>query len=200
MTERLGLFGGTFDPPHLGHLILAECAIEALALSQVVFVLAADPPHKRDQRLTPAEHRLTMLELAIADNPHFALSRIDLDRPGPHYSVDTVRIAQTQYPGAALFFLMGGDSLHDLPTWHDPAGLVAQATLGVAHRPGESLALDKLVAQLPGLAGHVAFVEAPEIGISATDLRQRAQAGRSVRYQTPDVVRAYIQQHHLYED
>ncbi len=200
MTERLGLFGGTFDPPHLGHLILAECAIEALALSQVLFILAADPPHKRDQQLTPAEHRLAMLELAIADNPHFALSRIDLDRPGPHYSVDTVRIAQTQNPGAALFFLMGGDSLHDLPTWHNPAGLVAQATLGVAHRPGELLALDKLTTQIPGLAGHVAFVEAPEIGISATGLRQRARVERSLRYQTPDAVRAYIQQHHLYED
>ncbi len=200
MTERLGLFGGTFDPSHLGHLILAECAIEALALSQVLFVLAADPPHKRDQHIAPVEHRLAMLKLAIADNPRFAVSRIDLDRPGPHYSVDMVRIAQNQYPGAALYFLMGGDSLHDLPTWRDPAGLVARTMLGVAHRPGEALALDALNAQIPGLAGRVAFVEAPEIGISATDLRQRALAGRSVRYQTPDAVRAYIEKHQLYKE
>lgn len=198
MTERLGLFGGTFDPPHLGHLILAECASDALALSRVLFVLAADPPHKRDQQLAPVEHRLAMLRLAIADNPRFALSRIDLDRPGPHYSVDTVRMAQIQYPGAELFFLMGGDSLRDLPTWHNPAGLVAQAMLGVVHRPGETLALDTLLTQIPELAGRVAFVEAPEVGISATDLRRRARTGRSLRYQLPEVVRAYVHDHHLY--
>ena len=200
MTERIGLFGGTFDPPHLGHLILAERAVEALALSQVLFVLAADPPHKHDQRIAPVEHRLAMLERAIAGNPHFAVSLIDLDRPGPHYSVDMVRIAQNQYPSATLYFLMGGDSLHDLPTWRDPAGLIAQAMLGVAHRPGEALALDKLNTQIPGLAGRVAFIEAPVIGISATDLRQRVVAGRSIRYQISESVCAYIQEHHLYKD
>jgi nicotinate-nucleotide adenylyltransferase len=194
------LFGGTFDPPHLGHLILAECAIDGLALSQVLFILAADPPHKRDQPISSVEHRLAMLQLAIADNPRFTLSRIDLDRPGPHYSVDTVGIAQAQNRNAALFFLMGGDSLRDLPTWHDPAALVAQVTLGVIHRPGERLVLDPLTAQVSGLAGRVAFVEAPEIGISATDLRQRVRDGHSLRYQLPDTVRTYIHEHHLYED
>lgn len=198
--DRVGVFGGTFDPPHLGHLILAETALDALNLSCVLFVLAADPPHKRDQQITPIQHRLPMLEAAIYENPRFALSRVDMDRPGPHYTEETLRLLTAQYAKADLFFLMGGDSLHDFLTWHNPAGILAQASLAVMRRPGAQVELSTLTRQLPSLAGRVVFVDAPQIGISATGLRGCVRAGHSIRYQVPKAVAAYIQAHQLYQE
>ncbi|HIC88581.1 MAG TPA: nicotinate (nicotinamide) nucleotide adenylyltransferase, partial [Anaerolineae bacterium] len=123
---RIGILGGTFDPPHIGHLILAEEAYHQLHLDCVYFVPAGDPPHKRHLHLSPVEDRLRMVTLAIADNPHFVVSRIDADRPGPHYTIDMVRLLRDSLPpGTELFFLMGLDSLADLPNWHDPDRLVA---------------------------------------------------------------------------
>lgn len=201
MTEtslRLGVLGGSFDPPHLGHLLLAEMALDALGLARVLFVPAADPPHKTARVLTPIRHRLAMLEAAVADNPRFAISRADIDRPGPHYTVDMLRLICAEYPGAALYFLLGGDSLRDILTWRDPAGIIAQASLAVMRRPGAKIDLSDLAAQLPGIAERVAFIDAPVVGISATDLRDRIRAGVSVRYQMPDAVIRYIYDHHLY--
>ncbi len=196
--SRLGILGGTFDPPHLGHLILAECALDALHLKAVLFVPAAEPPHKNGDTITPIDHRLAMVELAIAANPRFALSRADLDRPGPHYTVDMLKILGREYPDAELYFLMGGDSLHDLLTWHDPAGIIAQAHLGVARRPDAPLDLTELAAQLPGIVKCVATINAPMIGISATLLRRRIQEGASIRYQVPPEVERYIVENRLY--
>ncbi len=198
--DRLGVFGGTFDPPHLGHLILAECALDALQLSRVLFVLAADPPHKRGQPITPLEHRLPMLQMVIAANPRFALSRADIDRPGPHYSVDSLRLLSTTYANADLFFLMGGDSLDAFPTWHDPSGILAYAALGVMRRTGHETNMTELETKLPELRGRVLFFDAPEIGISATSLRERVHARHSIRYQVPERIADYIHERHLYED
>ncbi len=198
--DRLGIFGGTFDPPHLGHLILAECAVNGLNLSRVLFVLAADPPHKQGQLVTPVAHRLAMLEHAIADNPCFALSRIDIDRPGPHYSVDMLRLLCAEYAESPLFFLMGGDSLDHFLTWRDPAGILDSAQLAVIRRPGAPFDLRELTAQLPSLPDRLQFVDAPPIGVAASDLRDRIHAGQSIRYQVPDAVAAYIHENHLYED
>lgn len=201
MTEtslRLGVLGGSFDPPHLGHLLLAEMALDALGLARVLFVPAADPPHKMARVLTPVHHRLAMLEAAVADNPRFAISHTDIDRPGPHYTVDMLRLVCAEYPGATLYFLLGGDSLRDILTWRDPAGIIAQASLAVMRRPGAKIDLSDMAAQLPDIAERVAFIDAPVVGISATDLRDRIRAGVSVRYQTPDAVIRYIYDHHLY--
>jgi len=195
---RLGLFGGTFDPPHLGHLILASVLADALSLDAVWFVPAADPPHKQNRAISPVEHRLVMLRLAIGDNPLFEVSRIDLDRPGPHYSVDMVTLARQQRPDAEWFFLMGGDSLHDLPGWHQPDRLLELCRVAVQRRPGTDLDLDALARRLPGLRDRVIVVEGPEIALSSTLIGSRVRAGLSIRYLVPESVRAYIHEHHLY--
>ena len=138
-SERIGVIGGTFDPVHYGHLAIAEEVYHELSLSRVIFVPAGEPPHKTEHRITPVRHRLSMLEMAIAPNPHFALSLIDMQRSGPSYTVDTLRLLRQQPgPRAELYFIIGGDSLNDLMTWRDPAGILKQATLVALVRPGYS--------------------------------------------------------------
>lgn len=199
MTARLGIYGGTFDPPHIGHLILAETAVESLNLTQVLFVPAADPPHKPAAAIrVSAGHRVAMVERAIADNPRFALSRIDLDRPGPHYSVDMLRLMQRQHPDAELIFLIGSDSLQALPTWSRPQELLALAQLGVMHRAHFQPDLTALEEAVPGVSKRIVWIDAPLVAIAASDLGERIAAGRSVRYQIPDSVLAYIDEHGLY--
>ncbi|GAB4415885.1 MAG: nicotinate-nucleotide adenylyltransferase [Anaerolineae bacterium] len=200
-TERLGIFGGTFDPPHLGHLILAECAADCLRLSRVLFVPAANPPHKQSSAIrASAAHRLAMTELAIAGNPRFALSRVDMDRPGPHYTVDMVRLLREQYPGAELFVLLGGDSLRDLPTWSRPAELINLAALAVMQRPGVEPDLDALAAVLPGLRDRLHWIPAPPIDLASSAIADLVAAGRSIRYLVPDRVLDYITAHRLYRE
>ncbi len=196
--ERLGLLGGTFDPLHIGHLILASVAAEALALDAVWFVPAADPPHKQGRPVTPASHRVAMVALGIAGNPRFALSRIDVDRPGPHYSADMVALAQQQAPQATIFFLLGSDSLADLPTWHRPDLLLARCQLAVYRRPSAPVDMMALEARLPGLTGHVIWIDGPGVNLSASAIRERLQSGHSIRYLVPETVRTYIDTHHLY--
>lgn len=197
---RIGIFGGTFDPPHLAHLLLAETCIDALHLTRVLWVPAATPPHKNDKMISTAAHRVKMVEAAIKDNPRFDLSLIDVDRPGPHYSADMAGLVADEHPGAALFFLMGGDSLHDLPQWHEPARLLAQCALGVIRRPDDELdkVLPQLYERLPSLDGKLHVVDAPRIEISGTRIRQRVRDGLSLRYRVPDTVIDYIQQAGLY--
>ena len=198
---RLGIFGGTFDPPHTGHLILAETAADDLALDRVLFVPAADPPHKAASDVrAPAAHRAAMVERAIAGNPRFALSRVDLDRPGPHYTVDMLHLLRREHPDAALYFLIGGDSLRDLPTWSRPAELITLATLAVMRRPGYAPDLDALERQIPGLAERVCWIDAPLIELSR-DGDRRADRGRAQRALPPSRrVCAYVEEHHLYRD
>jgi nicotinate-nucleotide adenylyltransferase len=198
---RFGIYGGTFDPPHLGHLILAETAASSLNLETVLFVPAADPPHKLSSAIRiPAHHRLAMVERAIAGNPRFGLSRVDMDRPGPHYSVDMLRLLHQQFPEADFFFLIGSDSLRDLPTWSRPAELIELATLGVMRRPGAAPDLEDLEGKIPGLRQRLVWIDAPLVEISATVIARRIASGQSVRYQVPDAVRLYIEQNGLYRN
>jgi nicotinate-nucleotide adenylyltransferase len=198
---RIGLFGGTFDPPHLGHLILASEACDQLQVKRLLWVLTPEPPHKKDQIITAIEHRLAMLQLAIADDPRFELSSVEIERPGPHYTLDTVRIMKDLNPAADIILLIGGDSLHDLPAWHRPAELVAACdSIGVIRRPGASADLSALESQLPGISSKVRFVDAPLLEIASREIRRRAAQGKSFRYFLPPKVYEYIQIHQLYRN
>jgi nicotinate-nucleotide adenylyltransferase len=198
--KRIGLFGGTFDPPHLGHLILASEAQDQLELTRLLWTLTPEPPHKQDHPVTSIEHRLAMVNLAIEDNPSFELSRVELDRPGPHYTLDTVKIVAEQNPDAEVVPIIGGDSLHDLPTWHRPKELLyACHWVGVMRRPGESANLEELERELPGISSKVHYVDAPLLEIASREIRNRVATGRPFRYYLPPPVYEYIHEHHLYQ-
>ena len=190
---RLGLYGGTFDPIHLGHLILAEACREACGLDRVWFVVAGAPPHKPGGR-TDVAHRLEMVRLAVAGNPAFEVSEIETRRPGPHYSVETLAAVARERPGDELFFLIGADSLVDLPHWREPETILQLAGLVVANRPGFE---PPPIAVPPG-AKPIQNVTIPPIGIASNEVRRRLLEGRSVRYQIPRAVEAYIAAHELY--
>jgi nicotinate-nucleotide adenylyltransferase len=194
----LGLLGGTFDPPHYGHLVLAETARVQLRLDRVLFVVAGLPPHKPGRPITPDRHRAAMVEVAIADNPAFAISRVDVDRPGPHYTVETLSLLRREYPEAELFFLVGGDSLAQFLTWRDPVGILLQARLAVMPRPGYEPDLAALEQVVPDAHDRLAWLDAPFLDISASDLRRRVRKGLSIRYLVPPPVEAYVREHCLY--
>ena len=197
---KLGIFGGTFNPPHIGHMILADTAADTLGLDRVFFVPAADPPHKVGMPRASVEHRVAMVTLAIADNPLFQLSRVDIDRPGPHYAADMITIFAQENPGAELHFLMGSDSLRDLLTWDRPAELVAAAKIVVMSRPVVPPDMDLLNAKLPLLSDRLISISSPEIEISSTNIITRLQNGQSVRYRLQEQIREYIAEHGLYQD
>jgi nicotinate-nucleotide adenylyltransferase len=198
---RLGIFGGTFDPPHVGHLILATEAQYQLQLDRVLWVLTPWPPHKAGQAITPVEERLKLLCTALDDNADFELSRVDLDRQPPHYAVDTVKLLHKAYPATELVYLMGGDSLRDLPTWHEPQEFVlACDEIGVMDRPGREFDLTLLEATLPGLSGRVRFIEAPLLEISSTRLRSRIADGEPCRYYFLPTVYRLIEARKLYRN
>jgi nicotinate-nucleotide adenylyltransferase len=198
--ERLGLFGGTFDPPHVGHLILASEAKSQLELTRVLWTVTPDPPHKQDQFITSLEHRVAMVKLAIQDNPSFELSDVELNRPGPHYTIDTIRLLAELNPNAEIVPILGGDSLHDLPTWHQPKEIVYAAHwVGVMRRPGEEPNLSELERALPGISSKVHYVNAPLLEIASREIRSRVLDGRPYRYYLPLPVYEYINQHQLYQ-
>lgn len=197
--ERLGIFGGTFDPPHIGHLILAEEARAQLRLTRVLWVLTPTPPHKTGQSVSPLAIRLTLLQAAIAENPAFEISRVEIDRPPPHYAADTVQILADSHPQAQLIYLMGADSLRDLPLWKDPQRFVGSChTLGVMHRPGATVPLESLETQLPGITHKVTFIEAPLLQIASSHLRVRISTGKPFRYFLPPAVYYAILSNHYY--
>jgi len=199
MPNRIGLFGGTFDPPHLGHLILASEAQSQLELNRLLWTLTPEPPHKQGQPITSIEHRLAMVNLAIADNPSFELSRVELDRPGPHYTLDTVKLIADQNPDAQIVPIIGGDSLRDLPTWHQPKELLyACHWVGVMRRPSDAANLEALERELPGISSKVHYVDAPLLEIASREIRGRIANGRPYRYYLPVPVYEYINEHHLY--
>jgi nicotinate-nucleotide adenylyltransferase len=198
--EQIGLFGGTFDPPHLGHLILASEAYSQLSLGRLLWVLNPDPPHKQQQVITSVEHRLAMVQLSIQDNPTFELSRIELDRPGPHYTLDTVKSIAHQYPDADITPIIGGDSLRDLPKWHRPKELIqACHWIGVMRRPGEQENFSVLEDELPGISLKVHYVDAPLLEIASREIRTRIASGRPFRYYLHPAVYEYIENNHLYQ-
>lgn len=199
MPERIGLFGGTFDPPHLGHLILASEAQDQLELNRLLWVLTPEPPHKPEQLITSIEHRLAMVNLAIQDNPSFELSRVELDRPGPHYTLDTVQLISDENPGAEIVPIIGGDSLRDLPTWHRSKELLRRSHwVGVMRRPEDSANIEALERELPGIKSKVHYVDAPLLEIASREIRSRIANGETYRYYLPKPVYEYIEQHNLY--
>jgi nicotinate-nucleotide adenylyltransferase len=197
---RLGILGGTFDPVHFGHLLAAEEARVALHLERVLFAPAGDPPHKQGHAILAIRHRLTMVHLAIADNPAFSISPVDIERPGPHYTVDMIQLLRDKWSTHAdeTFFIMGVDSLSHLLTWHQPARLIELCRLAVVARPGYRADLAELKTALPDINTRLDWVEMPVLGISSTDLQRRVSEGRSIRYQVPAVVAMYVAKHRLY--
>lgn len=195
---RLGVFGGTFDPPHFGHLALASAALEQLKLDKVLWVVSGQSPLKLDRALSPAESRAEMVQAAIAGDTAFALSRVDLDRPGPHYTVDTLEILGREFSGAELFFLMGEDSLGDLPKWQRPREIVSRAWLAVARRPGAGFDLNDLGGNIPGVAARIVWVQSPRLAIASSDIQSRIREGQSVREMLPPAVLAVVEREKLY--
>jgi nicotinate-nucleotide adenylyltransferase len=179
-------------------MVLAENALAQFALDRILFVPAGQPPHKPEQPVSAAHHRVTMVERAIADNSAFLLSRVDVERPGPHYTVDMLGILGDRYPDATLVFLMGGDSLKEFIRWFDPSGILEQAQLGVMQRPGCEADVASLVESLPAIAQRLAWLDAPHLDISGTDLRRRVAEGLPIRYLVPAAVEQYVQEHRLY--
>jgi nicotinate-nucleotide adenylyltransferase len=197
--QRIGLIGGTFDPVHIGHLVIADRAREQLHLDRIIFLPAGIPPHKQQGHHAHAAHRLAMLELALAGHANAAVSDRDI-RPGrPSFTLDLLRDFDRDYPDADLFFIIGGDSLRDFPTWHEPDAIIRLATLAVANRPGAEVP-DDVFLQVQGLKQAVAYVDSPLLDISATDLRNRVAAGLSIDHLVPARVIDYIAEHRLYTD
>lgn len=196
---RLGILGGTFDPIHHAHLGAAEEARSQLGLDCVLFMPAGDPPHKPLRPISPALHRVRMVQLAIADRPYFAVSRVDLDRAGPSYTVDALRLLRAEWgPGPQFFFIEGSDSLAEILTWYHPERILELTDLAVVLRPGAAVDVPALEARLPALAGRIHWVRMPLLDISSTDLRARVRDGRPISYLVPPAVEAYIHEHGLY--
>ncbi len=198
---RVGVFGGTFDPVHTGHLILAEQCREQGRLDEVWFVPAPRPPHKEEGVLTRFDQRVEMLALATAGNSSFRIDELEKDRSGPSYTADTLAELRRGHPGHEFFLLVGSDTLADLPNWHEPRRLLESAGLLVMARPGNPvLSADELRGRLgPGAPPvRLEVVETPLIDISSRDLRRRARAGRSLRYFLPRAVECYIRDKRLY--
>lgn len=198
-VSRLGIIGGSFDPPHLAHLLMAETVREALRLNLVLFLPAAQQPLKAGKPATAVEHRLAMTRLAIENNDCFGLSSVDIERPGPSYTADTLRLLRNQWgENCPMWFIIGADSLATLPKWRDPAGIIQLSRLAVVRRPGVTVDIEALERQIPGVKEGVDWVDAPLVDISSTDIRQRVRDGRSIRYRVPEAVREYIEANRLY--
>jgi nicotinate-nucleotide adenylyltransferase len=197
---RIGIFGGTFDPPHVGHLILAEECRSQLQLDLLLWAVTDNPPHKRYTNVSPIEQRVALVEKAIHGNPAFLLSRIDIDRPGPHYAIDTMNLLHKEYPDSQLFYLMGGDSLHDLPTWQRPQDFLRVCDgIGVMRRHEDEVDLESLEKVMPGINKKVNIVEAPILEISSKQIRQRISEGMGYRYYLRDAVYKAITDLGLYK-
>ena len=197
---RIGVLGGTFDPIHVGHLVAAEQVAWALALDRVLFVPAGTPPHKAGGAAAGAVDRVRMVELAIAGNPLFELSLVDVNRPGRSYTVDTLRVLRMELgESTELHFIVGMDSLGDLAGWKDPVGLIAQCRLAVVNRPPyPEPNLARMEEQVPGISERVDMVNMPGIALSSSDLRRMVASGAPIRYLVPDAVEQYIIDRGLY--
>lgn len=196
---KVGLFGGTFDPIHIGHLILADESLSQLALSRLYFVLTPYPPHKNNENVSDLEKRLEMLHSAIDDNPNFSLSRVDIDRSPPHYAVDTVKILKQGYSELEICYLMGGDSLHDLPTWHNPQEFVDICdSICVMRRPNDQIDMDALEGIIPGIKNKIHYIQGPLLEISGTKIRQYIKEAGPYRYYLPVDVYRIVERYGLY--
>jgi len=192
---KLGIFGGTFNPPHIGHLIVAEHVCDALRLDNIVFVPAATPPHKALDGIVAAAHRVEMLRRAIQGNPNFDISDIEIARGGVSFTVDTLQQLRDEHPSDEFFLLIGMDNLPEFPTWRSPERILELATVVVMTRPG--FAANDVP---PDLKGRVRICPVPTIGIASSEIRARVKEGKSIRYLVADPVRDYIHHHNLYRD
>lgn len=202
MPLKLGVLGGTFDPIHLGHLLIAEEAREHLGLDRVLFIPTGQPYLRPDSPRASAAHRLAMTRLGVADSPAFDVSALEVERPGPTYTLHTLEaLAGEHGDGVELFFVLGVDSARTLPRWHEPAQVLARCTPVVVHRPGvgdwDPRELDALS---PGVSQRTVHLQGPRLGISGTELRRRIASGASVRYWVPRPVEEYIAEHKLYRE
>ncbi len=192
-AEKLGIFGGTFDPIHLGHLIVASHVREVMQLDRIIFVPASTPPHKRGSEISPGDKRFAMIRAAVKDDPHAAASRIELDRGGVSYTIDTIRALKAMNPGAQLSLLIGMDNLIDFRSWKAPEAILEEATVIVMTRPGYEAGSGE-----KPLLRFMELCEVPYIGIASRDIRRRVANGKSIRYLVPEAVERYIQKNGLY--
>lgn len=198
---RIGVYGGSFDPVHFGHLILAEQCREQTQLDEVWFVPAARPPHKLDAPPSSFEHRAAMLRLALGSHPGFRVDTLESERPGPSFTADTLDELSARLPDAEWFYLLGSDSLPDLPTWHEPQRILARATLVVMKREGFPLLKPAEIARGIGIkVSQVRMqpVDVPIVELASRDIRKRVSAGLSIRFMVPNAVQEYIKLHQLY--
>lgn len=198
--KRLGVMGGTFDPIHFGHLVAAEMARTEFSLDKVIFVPTGMPPHKVRKKITLPDIRYAMVEIAIKDNPDFIISRIEIDREGISYTIDTLNELHRLYPGAGLFFITGTDALLEIFDWRCPEEIIKLTSFIAASRPGYEARdfLLKAETEHPQFLGKIHLLEVPALAISSTDVRQRVAKGKSIRYLLPEGVRAYIGKQGLY--
>ncbi len=201
--EAVGIMGGTFDPIHYGHLVIAEGARVEYDLSEVIYIPSGMPPHKRDQTISNAEDRYRMTMLATQDNPHFSVSRVEIDRPGPSFAVDTIRTMKEMYgPDVDLYFITGADAILQILSWKDVGSLISMCHFVAATRPGYSLTwLREIIARIRERHQSdfsVQYMEVPGLMISSTDIRQRVRSGLPIRYLLPEIVESYIRTHRLY--
>lgn len=194
---RTGILGGTFDPLHLGHLIIAEHARDQLELDRVVFVPAGRPPHKASLDITDAGDRFAMVQAGIADNPSFQVSSSDLDLAAPSFTFELLERLSHEHPDDRFFFIMGEDSVYEFATWVNPVRILELATLAVARRPLLPDAV-RALPDVPGIEHRLEWIPSPPCEISSTDIRHRVQAGKSIRYMVPDTVRSYIETQGIY--
>lgn len=189
----VGLFGGTFNPPHLAHLVIAEVVRDQFGLDEVLWMPSRNPPHKDDDDVAPAACRLAMTRLTVQDNPSFRASKMEMERDGPSYTVETLRQLQKCHPSASFSLIIGGDSLRTFDEWHRGNEIIERAPLIVYDRPHAGESEECLPPQ-----DRVHFVDAPMIDISSTDIRARCRKGQSIRYMVPEPVRTYIRKHGIY--
>ena len=195
---RIGVFGGTFDPIHMGHLVVAEDARAALELDKVLFIPAGQPWFKSYRQITDSHHRLAMVRLAVEDNPLFAVSDIEVRRSGPSYTVDTLAGLCDEYTDAEFTVILGLDALREIDRWYQPRRVFEMASVVGMARPGTSLDPSVLNAAIPGASSRMRLIDSAIIEVSGTDIRQRVAAGRSIRYRVPAVVEQYISENGLY--
>lgn len=198
IRERIGIMGGTFDPIHIGHLVAGEEVRARLGLSHVIFMVAGDPPHKSRRVVSDSEHRYSMTERAIASNPDFSASRLEIDREGPTYTVDTMVALKRIHPEADLFFITGADAVFEIIGWERADLLADLVTFVGVSRPGWDISAQREEHDNASSRFKIEFLEIPALAISSTDLRERIRSGLPIRYLTPDPVVDYIHAHGLY--
>ena len=200
MARLIGVFGGTFDPPHIGHLILAAEGLSNLALDKVLWVLTPTPPHKPNSTITALEYRIEMLDVTLMSDPKFVLSRADIDRAPPHYTLGTMQWLEQKYPDDKFVYLMGSDSLIDFPSWHKPSEILSHChAIGVLRRQDADIDLDALESALPGLRAKIRYFNGPSVDISAGEIRVRVKTGAPYRYLVPHGVAEVIRRLDLYK-